>query len=1089
MNTISEVDYLRMEGNEAKLMCRSERSDRVLRGYANENPLAVICTFQADLYINEALPSGVEKFYVVKGSTTSLLSRRTAIRYQVLRLGVNACQIDGKFNEQTIDTNEMFSVHSSNTKPTPYPKFNISPVEINIDESVRPRRSTYTNIPISWRDLAMSRIKYMEESDIIEKVTGNMNRSHCSALLAVPKGINDFRLVVDMRNPNRCVLREPHAMPTIDSIFARIHGSKHFSTIDLSNAFFHVELAENSRHLTNFFTGECVYRYKRLPFGLCNAPDIFQKVLEEILSGIEGIWIYMDDILITSSNQKAHDASLKEVISRLNSHGVKLNAQKCCFNKREVKFLGFMLSEKGHSPTHDRIETIMNFRKPETVSEVRSFLGMIIFVDRFIINRAEKTKHMRNIVQENNFVWNSELQEEFDELRRLFIHQIETLGFYNNKHKTELIVDASPVGLGAVLVQFDEDNQARIIQCASKSLSKAEQRYPQVQREALAIVWAVERFQSLLRGIKFTIRTDNEGNEFIFGEEHKYGKRGVTRAEAWALRLQPYQFEIKRVSGKDNIADIFSRLVRETQGEQDSISDVEQSESHILTIDIESEEIVTTQQVLIATESDEELQAIIRAIRSGKWDGIAPQMKKISKNLSTEAGLVLFQDRLVIPQKLKRQTLKTAHQGHPGVGSTKRMLRRDVWWSGMSKDVTDWVANCEVCQQIVHTVRPVHLTSRILPNEVFDRIQVDFLDIPTAAKTKLMMVVETYSRMTWAIEMAKTDTSNTIKALEGIFKIWGRPAVIQTDNGPPYQSQKFSDHWESVGVRHLKVVPLSPWMNGMVERANKHIIKAVQAATLTKENWRDAVQNHLHKYNNLIPHSTTGATPFELMTGRVFRSGLHRNPKRSFHSENTHEEVAERDRCAKEKSIKHANMKRNAKDSDIREGDWVWVSEKQRANKSSSLFLKHKFRVLNRKGPKTTLRGEDGSSKVRWVSDLKKTSAPKQHQAKVIECDDNWITTIDRRGVKTSQEVSDLDRIEKFKWNDFTATIGENVDVDFTDRSTSKDGNTLMEEGRMSNRSPSVNSKEEIPQATGRQKRRISRPAKLKDYELYNIFG
>lgn len=243
------------------------------------------------------------------------------------------------------------------------------------------------------------------------------------------------------------------------------------------------------------------------------------------------------------------------------NHNVMINQQKCAFAQPSVKFLGFTLSAEGWSIESEKVSAIQNFRRPQSLAEVKSFLGLVTFIEKFIHHRADKTKYLRELTKSEQFYWNDELETEFTYLKNKAWNAVDVLGYYSRDDVTELFVDASPYGLGAVLVQYDDSARARVIACASKALSETEQKYPHTQKEALAIVWGVEKFSTYLTSKFFTVRTDAEANEFIFSGQHRIGKRAVSRAEAWALRLQPYHFEVKRVPGNMNIADVVSRLV------------------------------------------------------------------------------------------------------------------------------------------------------------------------------------------------------------------------------------------------------------------------------------------------------------------------------------------------------------------------------------------------------------------------------------------------------------------------------------------------------------------------------------------------
>ncbi|XP_055632915.1 uncharacterized protein K02A2.6-like [Toxorhynchites rutilus septentrionalis] len=814
------------------------------------------------------------------------------------------------------------------------------------------------------------RLDELTAAGIIECVKEPMNTSFCSSMLVVPKGLSDFRLVIDLRGPNRYILRCPYAMPTLEKILAKLERANWFSTIDLSSAFFHIELHEDSRHLTNFMTEFGMYRYARLPFGLCNSPDIFQEVMERtILVGCEGVCNYLDDILIFGRTKEEHDKNLEEVQNRLRDHNVKVNFEKCIFSSQKVKFLGFELSATGWRIEQEKLSAIKNFRRPTSCAEVKSFLGLITFVDKFLIHRATKTEHLRILANAAEFHWTDVEEAEFVSLQTDMIQAINTLGYFSNSDKTELFVDASPVGLGPVLVQYDSNDTPRIIACASKALTASERNYPQSHREALAVVWGIERFTFYLTGRSFIVRSDASANEFIYHSNFRIGKRAFTRSEGYALRLQPYDFKIERVRGEDNVADALSRLIRDSQEAEPFEGE---NGSHVLcTLDAGCME-VTLSEIELSSEQDEEMENLWSALQRDDWPSELRMYEAHKKNIHCIGALLCKGDRIILPKALRSKAIES---GHIGEIAMKCIMRDFFWWPRMCAETEKFIKNCETCALLSKKNPPVPLVSRELPDGPWEIIQIDFLMVPEFGSGEFLMVVDTYSRFLFVVEMHRITADATNSALQDIFKRWGLPRVIQSDNGPPFQSSTFCSFWQEKGVNVRKSIPLSPQSNGLVERYNQPIIKTLSAAKIEGKNWRKTLETFVHNHNTLIPHSRLKVTPFELLVGWKFRGTFPSLWSSSSDKKLDREQIRERDTEQKFISTKHADRARGATSSDIQVGDTVLVKQ-QKKSKVDPTFSSERYTVVAHEGSKMVVASSNGIQYARSVNDLKK--APSQ---------------------------------------------------------------------------------------------------------------
>lgn len=746
INAITTGDWTRLREKKAELFQIRRKCNREFHAYATDVPLKVEATFKAKLDVGESKPRTVAEFFVIAGARQSLLNYRTSVSLEILKIGISI---------NTITDN------TTPTTPTPFAKFPDVKIHLQVDPTVVPKQLAYYRVPAAVERLVEEKLDLMIQMEIIEKVYGPSQ--WISPMLVVPKGKSDIRICVDMREPNKAIRREHYPMPIIEVFLNKLRGAKIFSRIDIQSAFHHIELDEQSRELTTFMTSRGLMRYKRLMFGLNAAPEIFQRTMEAILKGLEGIIVFVDDIVIFGKTLVEHDVNLKLLMERLASNNATLNVDKCRYRSKDIEVLGFHVNEKGIRPAESKVRTIREFREPKSVSEVRSFLGLVQFVGQFIPNLASRTEPLRKMIRGETCTFGNEQRLAFNDLREELIGNVKRLGYFDPKDETEVYADASPWGIGAALVQKAE-GVSRVITYVSKSLTETERRFPKTQREALAVVWAVERLYFYLFGLKFTLFTDHKTLEYIFKGKHQNGKRACTRAEGRALRLQPYNFEIKYIPGESNIADPLSRL---SQSKDDAYD--EESEHFLCAIE---EVLPALSMELIAeeTKEDKELQSVIEALRTNQWPLPLLGYEIVKKELGVIRGALVRDDRIILPVDLRQVALKIAHRGHPGEVMMKRILRERTWWPGLDRDVTEYLRHCLGCTVTAAENRPEPMKRRELPDYAWQHIAIDFLEVHEC-KTTFLVVVDCYSRYLTMKSMSKTAVDNTIEKLEEIFRV------------------------------------------------------------------------------------------------------------------------------------------------------------------------------------------------------------------------------------------------------------------------------------------------------------------------------
>ncbi|XP_055543705.1 uncharacterized protein K02A2.6-like [Wyeomyia smithii] len=749
-----------------------------------------------------------------------------------------------------------------------------------------------------------------------------------------------------MRRANLAIKREGHLMPTFDDFLPRLKKARLFSRLDIKEAFHQVELHESCRHITTFISHVGVFRYKRLMFGVSCAPEMFQKILEQILSKCENVVVYIDDILVFGEDEKQHDRALEQVMTALNLRGVLLNHQKCVIKVEELTFLGHNISGNGIRPAEEKTSAISSFRSPKTAEELRSFLGLVTYVGKFLPDLATVCAPLWELTHKGTvFQWAPEHDIAFQKLKSM-VSQATTLQYFDNTLRTRVVADASPVGLGAVLIQFGNmhhDSDRRIICYASKSLSATERRYCQTEKEALALVWAVERFSTYLLGRKFELETDHKPLETIFAPT----SRPCARIERWVLRLQGFTFEVKYRKGCKNIADPFSRLSKTQEGEDFD------DDSQFLVLAIMESAAIDTCELEKASKEDAELAIVHECARNGQWGKPEAKAYEILKDeLGFVGDLLVRGTKLVIPKSLRNRMLILAHEGHPGETVMKRRLRDRVWWPAMDRETEKFVTSCEGCRLVGLPSKPEPMQRRKIPSRPWIDVALDFMG-PLPTGENLMVIVDYFSRYKEVEIMRQITAEETISRLHKIFTRLGFPVSITLDNARQFISTTFENYCKEHGISLNHSTPYWPQENGLVERQNRSLLKRLQISHALGRNWQADLMDYMMMYYT-SPHSVTGKTPTELCYGRTIRSKIP-----SLHDIETAvatNEVTDRDSVAKQKGKEKEDQRRHAKYSEIQTGDTVLMKNLLPGNKLTTTFGTNEYKVINKEGSRAKIR-------------------------------------------------------------------------------------------------------------------------------------
>lgn len=909
--------------------------------------------FQAHIeVVGHSKPSTFADFYVIRGANQALLCKNTSEDMKLLQVGVEV---------------NALKLQTENRLKAEFPCIPGECIKLDIDNSVKPTRNPNWRIPLAFEDSVNEEFDQMEQLGIIEAAPETSE--WMSPAEVIVQHSNKHRIVIDMRQANKAIRIAHHPMPEISKFHRRLSRSRYFTKLDLKSAYHHVLLHPKSRYITTFMTSKGPRRFTRLMFGMNTAPEIFQRIMESILRDCEGIVVYLDDILICAETLEELEIRTNKVLEALKRNNLTLNEEKCQYNLEEVDFLGFHLDKNGMRPSEDKIKAIKSFREPSNVAELRSFLGLATHLSPYIENYASLTEPLWKLLRKNNdFKWTQDQTSAFGRLKNIIENNIRAQGFFQMGEKTKLYTDASPFGLGAVLVQVRSDNKEQIVAFASKSLNDIERRYPQTQREAFAVVWAVEKFYYYLLGSKFTILTDHQALEFIYNGKYRDGKRAITRAEGWALRLDAYDFTIEYVKGEKNIADPLSRLAtecEETFKEKNQMFEIANIDLRLNTL-MSSTSALTLSEIKKETELDEEMKALIHSSKTGEWTKELQRYQAFEQEIHVTDGFILRGTRIILPKSLRLRAIKIAHIGHPGATTMKRTLRERVWWSGIDSDIDNFKKNCLGCTQVARDDPPEPMKRTELPQNPFDFIAIDFYT-PKELGATVLVVTDYYSRYIFCIPITTNDTQRTCDALESIFFNFGNPVRMKADNGSPFQGADFQNWCEERAIKLVHSIPYWAQQNGQVERVMPNLTRALTIGKQEGKPWRQTIKEFTRAYNH-HPHSVTGKTPANLMFNREVRFLL---PNWSSEYYRFDDEMRDLDKTRKFNAKESEDQRRHAKESDIQVKDYVMIHSKE-TGKLKPNFDKAQYEVIEREGSALTLKGPDGNITKRNVAHVKK---------------------------------------------------------------------------------------------------------------------
>lgn len=743
--------------------------------------------------------------------------------------------------------------------------------------------------PVIYRPYRLSQKEREQVRDMVGEmleagIVRESSSEYASPIILVRKKDGRIRMCVDYRLLNSMTIKERYPMPVIEDEIAKLSGQAYFVTLDLASGYYQVPISEQSKALTAFVTPDGHYEFNRMPFGLANAPAVFQRMMNRVLGSARysEATVYIDDVLIYAKNIDECLERLEHILKLLEAANLTLNLSKCEFLKEKIDYLGYEVSASGIRPGDKKVQSVLDFPRPNNAHTVRQFLGLVGYFRKFIKNFARIAYPLNKLLKKDvSWCWDDEQEESFKTLKAQLVNR-PILAIYDPAAETELHTDASKLGVGGILMQRSSGcDTFKPVAFYSRQTSPEERNFHAYELETLAVVCSLRKFRVYLMGQNFKIITDCSALRSTFLKRDI-----IPRIARWWLLLQEFQSTVEYRPGlKMAHVDALSRNPV-LEGGDDKTSTLDVLDHYPTVMAITGEDWLHTLQL-----GDSELSRIRDVLTSDLdseglkqiKDGYVIKDNKLYKCVDGDKSDL----RWVVPTGARWQLCRLNHDdiGHLGVEKTLDRLRKTYWFPKMARFVKKYVGACIECAYSKKTSSKegeLHPITKV--ESPFHTVHIDHLGPFVRSKrgnAYILVIVDAFTKFVFVRPVRNTKSLVAIRVLEDIFYTFRIPDRIISDRGTCFTSHAFRKFCLDKGIKHVLNAVASPRSNGQVERYNRTILASLTAQNLNdnETHWDEKVGKIQWGFNN-TSHKTTGRTPAEVMFGTSLNSEMTSDKKR-----------------------------------------------------------------------------------------------------------------------------------------------------------------------------------------------------------------